>query len=206
MKELLSLPPEFDYQLLLTALKGYKKPRDKIRALIRARDIVRVKKGLYVLGPGYGRPYNRFVLANLIYGPSYATAQSALAFWQLIPERVDLMISMTSKRKKTFHTPVGDFQYLYCPISVFPIGIRYQAVDDSKQIVIASPEKALCDLAARQRGLRTNKDMASFLDNLRLDQAFYQNLDQKLLQRIIAAYGRRSLCLLPQALAKKDRP
>ena len=71
MKNLIQLPAEFDYNLLLHALRDYKKPRDKIRGLIRGKDIIRVKKGLYVLGREYNKPYSKFVLANLIYGPSY---------------------------------------------------------------------------------------------------------------------------------------
>jgi len=80
MKNLIQFPAEFDYNLLLHALRDYKKPRDKIRGLIKNEDIIRVKKGLYVLGRAYHKPYNKFVLANLIYGPSYITAQTALAF------------------------------------------------------------------------------------------------------------------------------
>jgi len=46
MKRLINLPAEFDYNLLLYALRDYRKPRDKIRGLIRDKDIIRVKKGL----------------------------------------------------------------------------------------------------------------------------------------------------------------
>ena len=113
MKNLIQLPAEFDYNLLLHALRDYKKPRDKIRGLIKDKDIIRIKKGLYVLGREYNKPYSKFVLANLIYGPSYITGQTALAFWNMIPERVELIISMTTKRKKQFETPVGRFSYLY---------------------------------------------------------------------------------------------
>ena len=42
----------FDYQQLMDCLVGYAKPRDKIRALLKAGDVVRVKKGLYVFGEG----------------------------------------------------------------------------------------------------------------------------------------------------------
>jgi len=69
MKRLIRFPAEFDYNLLLHGLRDYKKPRDKIRGLIRGKDIIRVKKCLYVLGKDYNKPYNKYVLANLIYGP-----------------------------------------------------------------------------------------------------------------------------------------
>jgi hypothetical protein len=64
MRQLIQLPSEFDYNLLLHVLRDYKKPRDKIRGLLRNEDIIRVKKGLYVLGKEYKKPYNKFILGQ----------------------------------------------------------------------------------------------------------------------------------------------
>jgi len=200
MKRLIQLPAEFDYNLLLHALRDYKKPRDKIRGLIRDKDIIRVKKGLYVLGKDYNKPYNKFVLANLIYGPSYITGQTALAFWNMIPERVELIISMTTKRKKQFETPVGKFSYLYCPKTAFHIGIQLDDAGDQKKILIASPEKALCDIAAAQTRMSTKNEMMEFLGLMRLDFSVYKNLDFSLLEEIKTGYHRQSIKLLLHCL------
>ncbi|NOY69578.1 MAG: hypothetical protein GXP53_08830 [Deltaproteobacteria bacterium] len=200
MKKLIQLPAEFDYGLLLQALRDYKKPRDKIRGLIRDKDIIRVKKGLYVLGRDYNKPYNKFVLANLIYGPSYITGQTALAFWNMIPERVELIISMTTKRKKQFETPVGKFSYLYCPKTAFSIGVQLEDAGDQKKILIASPEKALCDITAAQTHISTRNEMKEFLELMRLDFSVYKNLDFSLLEEIKAGYHRQSIKLLLHCL------
>ncbi|MBU1169580.1 MAG: hypothetical protein KKD44_08455 [Proteobacteria bacterium] len=200
MKSLIQLPAEFDYNLLLHALKDYKKPRDKIRGLIRDKDIIRVKKGLYVLGNDYNKPYNMFVLANLIYGPSYITGQTALAFWNMIPERVELMISMTTKRKKQFDTPVGTFSYLYCPKPAFSIGIQLEDAGDQKKMLIASPEKSLCDIAASQTYISTKNEMKEFLELMRLDFSVYKTLDFSLLEEIEAGYRRQSITLMIHCL------
>ena len=70
---------EFDYQTLLTALREYKRPRDRITRLLSQGTIVRVKKGLYVFGEGERRePAHKGVLANLIFGPSYVSLEYAL--------------------------------------------------------------------------------------------------------------------------------
>lgn len=196
MKELIQLPAEFDYNLLLNALRDYKKPRDKIRGLIRDKDIIRVKKGLYVLGRDYNKPYNKFVLANLIYGPSYITGQTALAFWNMIPERVELMISMTTKKKKQFETPIGRFSYLYCPKTAFSIGVQLEDAGDQKKFLIASPEKALCDITAAQTHISTRNEMTEFLELMRLDFSIYKSLDFSLLEEIKAGYHRQSIKLL----------
>jgi len=200
MKNLIQLPAEFDYNLLLYALRDYKKPRDKIRGLVKDKDIVRVKKGLYVLGKAYNRPYNKLVLANLIYGPSYITGQTALAFWNMIPERVELIISMTTKRKKQYETPIGRFSYWYCPKTVFSIGIKLEDAGDQKKILIASPEKALCDITAPKTHISTKKEMKEFLELMRLDFSVYEKLDFSLLEKIKAGYRRQSIKLLIRCL------
>ena len=54
----------FDCQTLLTVLSDYAYPRDKITEMLR-NQIVRVKKGLYLLGEPFRRaPYSRELLAN----------------------------------------------------------------------------------------------------------------------------------------------
>jgi len=200
MKKLIQLPAEFDYNLLLHVLRDYKKPRDKIRGLIRNKDIIRVKKGLYVLGRDYNKPYNKFVLANLIYGPSYITGQTALAFWNMIPERVELIISMTTKRRKQFETPVGRFSYLYCPKTAFSIGVHLEDAGDQKKFFIASPEKALCDITATQTHISTRNEIKEFFELMRLDFSVYKNLDFSLLEEIKAGYHRQSIKLLLHCL------
>ena len=203
MKDLIQLPAEFDYNLLLHVLRGYKKPRDKIRGLIKNKDILRVKKGLYVLGKEYNKPYNKYILANQIYGPSYITGQTALAFWNMIPERVELIISMTAKRKKLFDTPVGRFSYLYCHKKVFNIGINLEHAGDQKKILIASPEKALSDIIATQTHISSEKGMKEFLELMRLDYSDIKKLDSSLLEEIKAGYKRQSMKLLLNCL-KED--
>ena len=89
----------FDYQRLLQCLTTYAKPRDRVKRLLDAGDIVRVKKGLYVFGDAYRRaPVSRELLANLIYGPSYISLDYALAWHGLIPERVTTVTSLPNAR------------------------------------------------------------------------------------------------------------
>ena len=85
------IPAEiFDYQTLTDALKGLSSPRDKITDMLRQGIIIRVKKGLYVFGDKDRKyPYSKELPANLIYGPSYVSLDYALAYYGLIPERVE---------------------------------------------------------------------------------------------------------------------
>ena len=90
MNELLQIPyPEFDYLALMNALRDYRYPRDRVTKLLASGRIVRVKKGLYILGDELrGGPFSREILANLIYGPSYISLEYALSYHQMIPEWV----------------------------------------------------------------------------------------------------------------------
>ena len=83
---------EFDSLALGHALRGYARPRDKVSSLLASGVIVRVHKGFYVFWPEYARhPYSRELLANLMYGSSYVSLDSALATHGLISEGVDTL-------------------------------------------------------------------------------------------------------------------
>lgn len=188
---------EFDYQILMDLLQGYDKPRDKIRALLKSRTILRVKKGLYVFGPGLSRkPYSREVLANLIYGPSYISLEYALSYHGLIPERVETVTSCTTGRSRLFATPVGRFRYRQIPLKAYPPGIQRQELDAGRSFLIASPEKALADfLQADRRGsIRQKAEMEAYLfENLRLDRRMVRRMDARLLEHIAEAYASRKV-------------
>src|SRR5660398_214421 len=112
---------EFDYLALLRSLQDYAYPRDKITTMLRRGDIVRVKKGIYVFGDAHARrPYSREILANMIYGPSYVSLDSALQYHGLIPEGVEAVTSMTMKRARRFATPTGLFIYRPATPAAYP--------------------------------------------------------------------------------------
>ena len=100
----------FDYAQLIDVLSGYGNVRAKIGRLLASGEIIRIKKGIYTF-PEYLRrfPLNPCVLANMIYGPSYVSSDYALSYYGLIPERVELVTSMTTGRPRRFSTLVGNF-------------------------------------------------------------------------------------------------
>ena len=155
----------FDYQYLIQVLKDYSSPRNKISLMLKNKEMIRIKKGLYVASLEKADP---FVLACLIYGPSYVSMESALSHLGLIPERVDVVTCMTSKRNKHFVTPAGRFSYTYLHVSAFSTGVDLVS-GKSGGFFIATPEKALCDRVSLARSLR-RRDMESFLaEELRIE-------------------------------------
>jgi hypothetical protein len=105
--------------------------------------------------------------------------ESALSFHGLIPEKVFTVKSATTKRKKTYQTPIGRFDYLTVPANYFSIGLQQTIMDDSYAFIIASPEKAICDLILTTSGLRfqSKKAVSKYLfDDLRIEPTHTTNL------------------------------
>lgn len=196
---------EFDYPALMDALSGYGNPRSKVTALLRKGDIIRVKKGLYIFGDHLRRrPYSRMLLANLLYGPSLVSHDSALSFHGLIPERVEVMTSATTRRSKTFDTPVGRFSYRQVPREYFHIGMDRMEERDLA-FLIAVPERALADKILDDRGhpLRSRIDAKRYLmDDLRLDREELVRLDPELLD-LLAKVGRSRKIAVCASLLRK---
>lgn len=172
---------EFDYQALLGALKGYSRPRDKITHLLRRAVIIRVKKGLYILGDNYRRrPYSKELLANLIHGPSYISMEYALQYYGMIPERVEAVTSVTTNRSRRFMTPLGLFVYHSIPMPLFPIGMTRVEIDADTAFLMATREKALCDKIRDDRGARWRslKDVRRYLlEDLRMEEKTLADLN-----------------------------
>jgi predicted transcriptional regulator of viral defense system len=181
----------FDYQALLDALAGYRKPRDKITRLLASGAVVRVKKGLYCFGEAFRKePLSREHLANLIYGPSYVSLDYALSHHALIPERVETVTSVTTRRSRDFDTPFGAFSYRMLNGPRYAVGAILETAGKTP-FLVASPEKALADKVwtdKRFSGLRVSDYDAYLTDDLRIDREALRRFDYPRLQVIATAY------------------
>ncbi len=180
---------EVDYLFMKFALQEYAQPRAKITSLLRSRELIRVKKGLYVLdGINPMKPFVKETLANLIYGPSYLSLEYALSFYGFIPERVETLTSITSNKNKLFKTPLGIFSYRYLNPIKYSVGITQVMYDDSHPILIATPEKALADqilLATPNLQFNNINEIKNFLfEDLRIPYEKISCLDKKLFGKI----------------------
>lgn len=181
----------FDYQVLLDVLAEYRKPRDRITRLLTGGVIVRVKKGLYCFGEPFRRePLSREYLANLIYGPSYVSLEYALSHHGLIPERVAIVTSVTTRRSRDFNTPFGTFSYRMLNGPRYALGAILEAAGKTS-FLVASPEKALADKIWTDRrfsGLRLSEYDAYLSDDLRIDREALNRFDCSRLQILATAY------------------
>ena len=200
----LPLTRAFDYQMAMDRLRNYRAPRDKLRLMCQRGECIRVRKGLYVPGHGRGQAaVDPLVLSSLIFGPSYVSLESALAHYGLIPERVEEITCVTSKRAKTFETPIGRFSYHAVSEKVFSCGVTIASAAGGT-FFLAEPEKAVCDRIAMIRGLANIRDVESSLrDELRIDMDALAGFRLPLVEEIASLYRRKNVSAFCGWLRKK---
>jgi len=181
----------FDYITLKNVLGGYRYPGNKVSKMEQSGELIRLKKGLFVVSPKMHRmTISLDLIANHLYGPSYVSFENALSFYGLIPERVHNTRSMTLKRARSFATPLGNFDYISAPQDYFRIGIRQEIVSDSFAYLIASPGKAICDLIVATPGLRLQsvKAMQIYLEeDLRIELSAIEKSETQIISACIDA-------------------
>ncbi len=187
----LSLTEEIDYNFIKYALSEYKNPRVKINELLKSGNIVRVKKGLYVFGRELAeQPFSKETLANLIYGPSYISLEYALAFYGLIPERVEVVTSVTNKRKKKFSTAIGDFSYRYINPALYNYGVTLYEIDKYHSILIGTREKVIADVLYFSDKFENKLHLEKYLiQNLRINIESLISFNLKNARRLAMLYG-----------------
>ncbi|MFY7668100.1 MAG: type IV toxin-antitoxin system AbiEi family antitoxin domain-containing protein [Crocinitomicaceae bacterium] len=184
------------HNVIMEALATYSRPNDKISEMIKSGELVSLRRGLYVPGPELDLPIpESFVIANHLRGPSYVSLESALSYWDLIPERVYETSSVTTKTTKTYQTSLGRYSFQHLTTPYYSFGIRSVRLTELQTALIASPEKAVCDKIVLTAGviLRSISQTMDFLmEDLRIDEEQLQTLDVSTIETWVEDAPKRS--------------
>ena len=165
---------------IATLFSGLVSENRKVANLEKEGAIIRLKKGLYVVNPEEsGILLSMELIANHLYSPSYVSMLSALRYHGLIPERVEIVQSMTTHLTKEFTNALGRFEYHHCDKDYYHIGVEIVQSGDVN-FMIAKPEKALCDYISYMPNLnlRFFKETYTFLEeDLRFDMDRLVDMD-----------------------------
>jgi hypothetical protein len=177
-----------DFAVLASMYPDHKSVHNKVSEMEKSGTLIRLKKGMYVVSPHEsGKLVSVELVANHLYGPSYVSRESALRHYGLIPERVHTLQSMTTKHSRVFINALGKFDYTQCTKDYFSIGIRREVTNDAA-FLIASPEKALCDVIIHTQNLnvRFQKDLLIYLEeNLRFDMDAFYRMDSRIFEQCL---------------------
>ena len=183
LKKLDTVPIPFG--VLRELYRDFASPAKKIAQLCSQGLLIRVKRGLYIVSDLLAgeKPVGELI-ANHIYGPSYVSMETALQYYGMIPEGVYSFESATTRHQKLYDTPYGVYRYHHVNTDYYRIGIRMERTKNGYTYLIASPEKALCDLLVKTKGLRIRSrvSMISYLlEFLRIDEESLSVLDTALI-------------------------
>jgi hypothetical protein len=125
------------------------KSEDSKKALLKRAckkgELIRIKNGLYLVNPEDRKfQLNYFTLANYIIHPSYVSLESALAYYDLIPEAVYTITSVSTAITQERPTEVAHFSFSHLKINYFNFGF-YQKDEEHNKFLIATPLKAFID-------------------------------------------------------------
>ena len=202
--------PLVDHATLRSLLheSGYKYINDKIKYMKQKGLLISLKRGVYL----YHSPYvktlvSKEIIANNLLGPSYVSYEYALYYYGLIPERVEEVTSATTKRAKSFETAYGVFSYRHIDKALFGFGVQI-ASSGQGNFMIASREKALCDMVFAAKGVKigSKKAMKIFLEeDLRIDMDELTDFDLEIVQRYAELSNSKRVAFLYRVLEEMCR-
>jgi predicted transcriptional regulator of viral defense system len=139
---------------------------------VAAGEILRLKRGIYLLAPPYRRSEpHPFAIAAILHPGSHISLESALAHHGLIPEGVVQVSSVTTARSRAFTTPAGLFSFDRVPADNPSAGVEATRLDRQFWAFIATPLRAIADMVYLRREVSWHTHGIAFLtDSLRIEE------------------------------------
>ncbi|MFH1259643.1 MAG: hypothetical protein ABII74_07545 [Elusimicrobiota bacterium] len=166
----------------------YGNPEDLRRQVLRwtkKKYLHVLKKGIYVLSDEYKKTKTSpLFAANQLLSPSYISMEYALGKYGLIPEKVEIITSITTKKTQSYENIFGRFEYKSISKKLF-FGMIQETTDQQKYF-IALPEKAVLDFF--YFNYEAKPDFAYF-ESLRLQNM--ESLNKKTLAEYSTKYNKR---------------
>ncbi|MDD4358556.1 MAG: hypothetical protein PHY30_01935 [Candidatus Pacebacteria bacterium] len=150
--------------------------------------IKKIKQGFYVFTDLEINEQMLFTIANHIYAPSYISLEMALSFYNLIPESIYKITSVSSRTTKTLKTPIGSFIYKHVKPS-FMFGYTLKKYKNH-YYKIAEMEKAVLDYLYLNSHIKDKEDF----EGLRFNSIqFNENVDIKKINKYLQAFQNKAL-------------
>ena len=156
----------FDLPLLVQAFPDRRSAvRLQLSRWATQGKVILLRRGVYALADRARKiPLDPALLAQHLCRPSYLSGLWALGFHDMIPERVVLHTSVTTRLPARFENACGSFEYRHIKPSSF-FG-HEQVPYGGGSLLVAHPEKALCDhwhLSARFKRPRLDRAVERWL-------------------------------------------
>jgi len=146
-----------------------------------------IRRGYYIFSDLEIDESTLFLIANKIYSPSYISFEMAFAYYNLIPESVYGITSVTSQKTNGFKTNVGEFIYRHIkPELMFGYNlVKY----NNHSYRMAEVEKSILDYFYLNSHLKKHDDFAAMRFKA---EEFKMQVDQKKLEKYMQAFNNKS--------------
>jgi predicted transcriptional regulator of viral defense system len=172
-----------------------------LKRAMAAGEVVRIHRGLYCLATKYLRQrIDPLVLAQMIYGPSYISLETALSYHGWIPEAVYAVTSTSLGRSREFDTPMGHFSFTRVPQETFYAEVTQVEKEEAGSFLLASPLKALADYVYAHRCDWNSTQPV--VESLRVDESSLVGADPASFDRLLANYPARRVQRFLKGLRK----
>jgi len=131
--------------------------------------LVKLRNSWYSFPEYLKTPNIQLFVSNKIYGPSYISLHSALAFYGIIPEAIVQTTAVTSLKKANFENNFGSFSYQQISPELM-FGNEQKKFLNKHSLIFATPEKAILDLLYLYPQYNNEHEITE----LRFDEEFMQ--------------------------------
>ena len=176
-----------------------------VNRALKAHELVRVRRGIYILPPKYRTEApHPFPLAQALEPGSYVSFETALSTHGWIPERVHIVASVIPGRKSSHleHPLLGSFTF-------HPLALHkehYLELIERQQLGsqvawVAQPLRALLDLVAFRK--LQWQGLAWLTDGLRIEEAMLRTITRAQVQTLASVYKQKRPNHFLKALANE---
>ncbi len=183
-------------------LQGAEDPqnlRNQLQRWEKRGLLIRLRRGLYLFNKNdRGVETDFSYMANRLYEPSYVSLEYALNFYGLIPERVTVVTSITTRKTMRFKNAVGNFIYQH----IQPRAFRgFQRLGDGRfPPLMAEPEKAVVDFLYLNLGQFNRNLKEIFLESYRFQN--FEDLNGQRLHEFGRLFENKKLMKVIQAFCQ----
>ncbi|MBS0649283.1 MAG: hypothetical protein JSS10_08690 [Verrucomicrobia bacterium] len=165
---------------------------DGVKYAIKKGFLISIRRGLYLVGPPYRKEnWDPFEIAQVIYGPSCISFESALSYHGWIPEAVYVTTSACARRSKDFQTPFGNFRYLHTPFDHFFLNVE-RITKGEAVFLMAEPWKAIADMIYCYK--KKWSSIRDLMSDLRIEVETLEQSNRNSLLHIASTYKSPRVC------------
>jgi len=160
----------------------------RLNEWVDKRYIKNIRRGFYIFSDLLINEQTLFLTANTIYQPSYISLEMAFSLYDLIPEAVYGITSVTSQKTNNFKTEVGNFTYKHIkPELMFGYELREYY---NHHYSVAEIEKTVLDYFYLNSHLKDEKDFKELRFNI---DEFKSKVDMNKFKKYLETFNNKAL-------------